>query len=97
MGATHGLTGAVDLDVLPITEETPVEVAPVDMEMERVDIKYGYCTEFLLESLFPYVEEEDIDKLKSKLENLGDSIVVVGDTDLIKVHVLQICQEKLCN
>ena len=87
MGATHGLTGAVDLDVLPITEETPVEVAPVDMEMEKVDIKYGYCTEFFIKNLFPYVEEEDIDKLKSKLENLGDSIVVVGDTDLIKVHV----------
>ena len=87
MGATQGLTGAYDTDSLPIMEdETPAKVAPVDVGVET-DIKYGYCTEFFIKNLFPYVEEEDIEKLKKRLENLGDSIVVVGDTDLIKVHV----------
>ena len=87
MGATHGLTGTYEADSFPIMDdETPTKVAPVDVGVET-DIKYGYCTEFFIKNLFPYVEEEDIEKLKKRLENLGDSIVVVGDTDLIKVHV----------
>ncbi len=49
-------------------------------------IEFGYCTEFIIKNLFPYVREEDTDKLKSKLERLGDSIVVVGDDEFIKVH-----------
>jgi DAK2 domain fusion protein YloV len=49
-------------------------------------IEYGYCTEFFIKNLHPYIREEDIDKLKEKLERLGDSIVVVGDEELIKVH-----------
>lgn len=85
MGAAKALNEEFDLDSQLIMEEDPVEVrSQVGAE---ADIKYGYCTEFFIKNLFPYVVEEDIDKLKSKLENLGDSIVVVGDTDLIKVHV----------
>jgi len=49
-------------------------------------IEFGYCTEFFIKNLHPYVKEEDIEKLKEKLERLGDSIVVVGDENLIKVH-----------
>lgn len=49
-------------------------------------IEFGYCTEFFIKNLYPYVKEEDIDKLKVRLERIGDSIVVVGDEDLIKVH-----------
>ena len=49
-------------------------------------IEFGYCTEFIIKNLFSYVREEDTDKLKNKLERLGDSIVVVGDDELIKVH-----------
>ncbi len=49
-------------------------------------IEFGYCTEFIIKNLFSYVREGDTDKLKSKLERLGDSIVVVGDDELIKVH-----------
>lgn len=45
-----------------------------------------YCTEFFITNLYPYVRKEDIEKLKARLERIGDSIVVVGDEDLIKVH-----------
>lgn len=54
--------------------------------MADESIEFGYCTEFIIKNLFPYVREEDTDKLKSKLERLGDSIVVVGDDEFIKVH-----------
>ena len=49
-------------------------------------IKYGYCTEFIiiLEKDFPKSEEE---KFKSFLLSIGDSLVVVADDTICKVHV----------
>lgn len=50
------------------------------------DIKFGYCTEFiiLLNKTFNIKHEIDF---KSFLESIGDSIVVVADGDIVKVHV----------
>ena len=50
------------------------------------NIKYGYCTEFiiLLEKHFNIKHEMDF---KAYLESIGDSIVVVADDDIVKVHV----------
>lgn len=85
MGATHALNETYDPQIEPIFEGTTVDI---DDEVDhRTDIKYGYCTEFFIKNLFPYVGEGDVDKLRDRLSNLGDSIVVVGDSDLIKVHV----------
>src|SRR5690606_28305841 len=66
-------------------EQAPEVVKPDGEELE--DIKFVYCTEFLIKNLFPYVSKEDVENLKERLEKLGDSLVVVGDEDLIKVHV----------
>lgn len=62
----------------------PAVSGPAGMAEEVID--HLYCTEFLITNLYPYVRKEDLEKLKEKLERLGDSIVVVGDDDLIKVH-----------
>ena len=50
------------------------------------DIKFGYCTEFIinLEKEFPLEEEHSF---KAYLESIGDSIVVVADDEIVKVHV----------
>lgn len=55
-------------------------------EIETADIKFGYCTEFIimLEKEFPMEEEQ---KFKAFLESIGDSIVCVADDELVKVHV----------
>ena len=52
----------------------------------ETDIKYGYCTEFiiLLNKTFNIKMEMDF---KAYLESIGDSIVVVTDDDIVKVHV----------
>ncbi|MFA7417342.1 MAG: hypothetical protein WCZ19_02270, partial [Acholeplasma sp.] len=50
-----------------------------------VDIKFGYCTEFIVE-LFDW-ENFDINSVRNPLEQMGDSLVVVTDEDLLKVHV----------
>ncbi len=52
----------------------------------QTDIKFGYCTEFIimLNRTFNIKQEMDF---KAYLESIGDSIVVVADDDLVKVHV----------
>ena len=86
IGASRALKGETDF----ISEQRPEETFPGrEMAGARVeaDIRFGYCTEFFIKNLHPHVDKSDIEKLKEKLEKLGDSIVVVGDEDLIKVHV----------
>lgn len=50
-----------------------------------IDIKYGYCTEFIVK-LFDYTKFDD-KFMKEPLSQMGDSLVVVTDEDLLKVHV----------
>lgn len=49
-------------------------------------IEFGYCTEFIINIEKPYDEAAEL-KLKGYLESIGDSIVVVSDDDIVKVHV----------
>ena len=46
------------------------------------DIKFGYCTEFFIIS-----KDADVDEFKKDLESHGDSMIVVGSDDLVKVHI----------
>lgn len=52
----------------------------------NAEIKFGYCTEFIimLNKVFNIKAEMDF---KAYLESIGDSIVVVADEDVVKVHV----------
>ncbi|CCV63988.1 Glycerone kinase [Alteracholeplasma palmae J233] len=50
-----------------------------------IDIKYGYCTEFIVQ-LFNK-DEFEIEQIRTPLGQMGDSMVVVADDDLLKVHV----------
>ena len=54
--------------------------------IKDVDIKFGYCTEFIinLQKEFPISEET---AFKAFLESIGDSIVCVADDDFVKIHV----------
>ena len=53
---------------------------------ETADIKFGYCTEFIIMLEKPVAKAKE-DALKAYLESIGDSIVVVADDEVIKVHV----------
>lgn len=50
------------------------------------DIKFGYCTEFIIETSKEFTHEDEKD-FKGFLNDLGDSIVMVADDDLVKIHV----------
>ena len=57
-----------------------------DIEVEEADIKFGYCTEFIINLDNPLDEAEE-DKFKEFLHSIGDSIVMVADDEIVKVHV----------
>ena len=64
-----------------------IDKASIDLEhIDTADIKFGYCTEFIIK-LEKEVDEEEEDKLKDFLEGIGDSIVCVADDEVIKIHV----------
>ena len=73
-----------------VTETTAPARAPFagsqETVLEESDIKFGYCTEFIimLSKTFNIKQEMDF---KAYLESIGDSIVVVADDDVVKVHV----------
>lgn len=74
---------------IDLTFETASETAKVNVDSLAADtahIKFGYCTEFiiLLNKTFNSKMENDF---KAFLESIGDSIVVVADDDIVKVHV----------
>lgn len=67
-------------------------VTPVSMPSKSTvanasdDIKFGYCSEFLIEKN-DSAKEKDPFKLRAYLESIGDCVVVVDDSSIIKVHV----------
>ena len=53
---------------------------------EESNIKFGYCTEFII-MLEKEFTEKDEEEFKDYLMSIGDSLVVVADDDIVKVHV----------
>ena len=53
------------------------------------DITYGYCTEIMvaLKTGSTYVKDFDYDEFRNYLNDLGDSLLVVNDDEIVKVHV----------
>ncbi len=73
----------IDLSTI---EGAPAKAAATDEVPETYDIKYGYCTEFIIMLEKEYNMEKE-HEFKAYLESIGDSIVVVSDDDIVKVHV----------
>ena len=51
------------------------------------EIKFKYCTEFIIQEMNPGVTEDDVNRFRTRLTRIGDCVVVVGDFSLVKVHV----------
>ena len=74
---------------LTITDMKPSSAGSVQMNMDaqaQADIKFGYCTEFIIMLNRNFNIKQEMD-FKAYLESIGDSIVVVADDDVVKVHV----------
>ncbi len=70
-----------------VPEVTHVQSVSMNMDAQaNADIKFGYCTEFIIMLTKTFNIKHEID-FKEYLESIGDSIVVVADDDVVKVHV----------
>ena len=54
---------------------------------DLAEIQFGYCTEYMVINMHKKTTESDIDKLRERLKALGDSVICIGDLNLVKVHV----------
>lgn len=80
-----GMIMALDGKILEATDESSTKATGSAAENLDVEIKFGYCTEFILDLRDPENFDERV--LKSVLSMLGDSLVVVQDENICKVHV----------
>lgn len=70
--------------IVPCKENIKAKEKKEAKQQADEEIKFGYCTEFIINKK---ETEMNWQKLKAKLEKIGDCVVVVDDFDIIKVHV----------
>jgi len=59
----------------------------VDDHESLDEIKFAYCTEFIVSHPKPDIKDSDVARLRKRLERIGDCVLVVGDLEVVKVHV----------
>ena len=82
------IMGEEDFEFTFDDEKKPQTVDDVIADINNLgDIQFGYCTEYMIINMKKKTTEADIDKLREKLMELGDSVICIGDLNLVKVHV----------
>ena len=79
-GALYYLKNGVIIE----TEDEIADFVSDDKYVPLEDIKFGYCTEFIIKK---NEKKAPWKKLRQKLECIGDCVIVIDDTEIIKVHV----------
>ena len=83
-GAVDGFLGK-EVDYSQFEKSAAPAVTKISPQAEA-DIKFGYCTEFII-MLNKELPEEEEHSFKEFLMSIGDSIVLVADDEIVKVHV----------
>ena len=71
----------------PLSEEETKTVSFENDVHDLDNIQFAYCTEFFIINLKKHITVADIDKLRDKLQKIGDCVLVIGDLEMVKVHV----------
>ena len=83
--------GLIGEEIEGLDEETFAPAATMEEVLPDIhdlgEIKFGYCTEYVIIHLNKKTTTADIDKLREKLLTIGDSVICIGDLSLVKVHV----------
>ncbi len=84
----HGMMDALEGKEIDYSiEGAAAEVKPVKISAQtEAEIKFGYCTEFIIMLEKEFTMDTELE-VKAYLESIGDSIVVVSDDDIVKIHV----------
>lgn len=83
-GMYRALKENIESKVEEVKNTSSGSIIPAQASLNTEDIKFGYCTEF-------FVHTEDAqdksEELKEAIQHIGDSMIVVGVEDIIKVHI----------
>lgn len=91
-GLMEVLKGAYDAFLGKEVDYSAISAEGAGSSMTKVsaeaaaDIKFGYCTEFIIMTEREFTENDEME-FKAYLESIGDSIVCVADDDVVKIHV----------
>ena len=86
-GAIDGYQGKIiDYKEFSMATEKSAQPQAERKQLSTEEIRFGYCTEFLVMLREP-LSDAEIHDFKKFLESIGDSIVVVADEEIVKVHV----------
>lgn len=77
----------IDELLVDMSSDSAKEQDFVDEHDLDQEITYAYCTEFFVQELKPGTSDVDIASFRRKLSRIGDSVMVVGDEHLVKVHL----------
>lgn len=89
----RGFKMALDGDYIEDYEAQADTIAAQEEREENImidsleDITFAYCTEFFIEHLDKNFVDADTESLREHLQRIGDSVVVVADQEMVKVHV----------
>lgn len=81
-GMYHALKTGELLELKQAAESDQKDEAEVRPAFKAEEINFGYCTEFFIKG-----KEVKLEKYRDEVSALGDSLVVVGDENLLKVHI----------
>lgn len=84
-GAYQALIGK-EVELAPIVQEPSGKFEFTVEDDPNAEITFGYCTEFIIMLEQEYTEDTEAE-FKEYLSSIGDSLVVVSDDDIVKVHV----------
>lgn len=86
-GFYKALTGEMAVEFVDnVEKDVTSEELHVNYE-SLAEIKFGYCTEFFIINIYEKTTDADINALRSRLMEIGDCVLCIGDLQLIKVHV----------
>ena len=76
----------IKMDTITPTLDSVISNPEIHYE-NLADIEFGYCTEFMIIEMKKKTTLADIELLKRKLMEIGDSVLCLGDLELVKIHV----------
>src|SRR4029077_5633704 len=78
----EGMLKTVEETAFAVTSHPAPKLQPAQVALDLPEGGWGYCTEFLVEG-----SGLDVDVIRNQIEALGNSVMVVGEPELVKVHV----------
>ena len=87
-GFYKALTG--EMAEVEFVDNVEIDVTSEDLHINYqslADIKFAYCTEFFIINIYEKTTDADINTLRSRLMEIGDCVICIGDLQLVKVHV----------